>query len=108
MSTKPGVTSRSLASSVSRASPSSDDSDTATTAPSFTATSPTNRAAPVPSTIVPLVILTSYMTSPRGSAEDELDLGAVDAVHECVRQVVDAARDDADLAHAPHELLEEH
>ena len=58
-------------------------------------------AAPVPSTMVPLVILTSYMTAPvLSSTEDELDLGAVHAVHEGVGHVVDAAGHDAELAHA--------
>ena len=46
---------------VSAASPGSGDRDTSTIAPSFTATSPTKRASPVPSTMVPLVIFTSYM-----------------------------------------------
>src|SRR5262245_14696816 len=108
MSTKPGVTSSPVASTVSAASPSSDDCDTSTTTPSFTATSPTKRGAPVPSTMVPLLILTSYMTSPDGSAEDELDLGAVDAVDEGVGEEVDGAGNDVDLAHALHELVEEH
>src|SRR6478609_803140 len=108
MSTNPGVTSSPVASTVSPASPSSGDCETSTTTPSFTATSPTKRGAPVPSTMVPLLILTSYMTSPVGSAEDELDLGAVDAVHEGVGEEVDAAGHDVDLAHAAHELVEEH
>src|SRR3954452_3060907 len=109
MSTNPGVTSSPVASTVSTASPSSDDCDTSTTTPSFTATSPTKRGAPVPSTMVPLVTLTLYMTSPPdGSAVDELDLGVVDAVHEGVGKEVDAAGHDVDLAHPAHELLEEH
>src|SRR3954469_7078371 len=108
MSTKPGVTSCPVASIVSAASPSSGDCDTSTTTPSFIATSPTKRGAPVPSTMVPLLILTSYMTSPVDLAEDELDLGAVDAVHEGVGEEVDAAGDHLDLAHPAYELLEEH
>src|SRR4051812_49266694 len=58
MSTKPGVTSSPLASITSRASPST-DGPTSTMTPSCTATSPTNRARPVPSTIVPPVIFRS-------------------------------------------------
>src|SRR3954452_24973110 len=109
MSTNPGVTSSPVASTVSTASPSSDDCDTSTTTPSFTATSPTKRGAPAPSTMVPLVILTSYMTSPLGgSAVDEFDLGAVHAVHEGVGKEVDAAGHDVDVAHPADELLEEH
>src|SRR5437899_7932092 len=106
MSTKPGVTRSPVASMVSAASPSSEDSDTATITPPFTATSPVKRSAPVPSTIVPLMILTSYMKVLSGRAEFELDLGTVDAVHERIGQVVDRTGDDPDLAHAAHELLE--
>jgi hypothetical protein len=64
MSTKPGVTSRPVASMVSPASPESGDRDTSTITPSFTAMSPTKRASPVPSTIVPFVIFTSYTGRP--------------------------------------------
>src|SRR5438067_9788570 len=107
MSTKPGVTRSPVASMVSAASPSSGAAETATITPSFTAMSPTTRGAPVPSTIVPLVILTSYMKVLSGRIEIELDLGAVDAVHERVGEVVDRTGDDPDGAHAAHELLEE-
>src|SRR5437660_2596334 len=58
MSTKPGATTRPVASMTSDASPST-DRPTAAITPSLIATSPTNVGRPVPSTMVPPVIFRS-------------------------------------------------
>src|SRR5579884_1655184 len=71
MSTNPGATILPVASIVSAASPASGGSAgprrrTSTILPALTATSASNRSAPVPSTTVPPVILTSNTSTPLG------------------------------------------
>src|SRR5829696_7409935 len=76
MSTKPGVTTWPVASMVSAASPSTPPPRrTSTMTPSFTATSPSKRSAPVPSTIVPPRITRSCTTHPLRSSPDSVSHG---------------------------------